>query len=224
MSARDLNPVTKAALASDVVYMAFIIRLDILGDPVLIWTGTRDYKPVGTGDAALDGLTFEGMGAIGKIGNIVDGRGGSQAVKLTLSGIDISSPLLRQVVGDNRTWQFRQAWIWIATLNADYEVIGVPFRVKTGRMDQMPVGKSGRKGDYVSVTIESHQAYASDVLNTKYSEQKDIDPTDTSQNYVHDLANKPAVIGGASASSPAGSALAGSAGRPRNYSSVNNLL
>lgn len=195
MSGRPLNPATSTALGAKVVYDAWLFRLDIEGDPVIVWTGPRDVSFAGTGDPALEGVLFVGMGNIGDIGQIVDGRGGSQAVQLRLPGINLADEALRQVVFNENRWQKRSAWIWIATLDENYNIVGVPFRVKTGRMDQMRVGQ-GRGQNFVQVTIESHQAYASIATNTKYSEQKDIDPTDTSQDYVQDLANRTAIIGG----------------------------
>lgn len=202
MTARQLNPATLAAVDANAVYPAWLFRLDIEGDPVIVWTGARDISFGAMSDPALSNLTFERVGNVGDIGNIVDGRGGSQAVQLKLPGVDLDDDALRQVVRDRRRWQFRQAWIWIATLDANYDLVGEPFRVKTGRMDRMKVGK-GRRGSYVQLTIESHQAYAAQVGNQKYSELADFDPTDTSQNFVHDLANRVAIIGGAVANNPA---------------------
>jgi hypothetical protein len=202
---RDIHSATSTALSQDTVVEAWFIRLDILGDPVQIWTAARDIMftgPTATGDPKLDGLLFEGMGELGGIGQIVDGRGGSQAVQLTLPGIDLADDALRQVVFNKNRWQRRQAWIWISTLDGDYNIIGRPFRVKTGRIDKMNVGQ-GRDGqNFVSVTIESHQAYAGEILNTKYSEQRELDSTDTSQDYVHALANMQPVVGGANAGNP----------------------
>lgn len=202
---RELHSATSNALSQDTVVEAWFLRLDILNDPIQIWTGTRDVTFTGataTGDGKLDGITFEGLGELGGIGQIVDGRGGSQAVQLTLPGVDLNDDALRQVVFNKNRWQRRQAWIWIATLDADYNIIGKPFRVKTGRIDKMNVGQ-GRDGqNFVSVTVESHQAYAGQVLNTRYSEQRELDNTDTSQDYVHSLANMQPVVGGASAGNP----------------------
>lgn len=217
MSARNLHPETKAALGESVVNEAWIFRLDIVDDPVICWTGPRDMTFVGTGDGALNGLIFEGMGAVEGIGEIRDGRGGSQAVNLKLHGINLNDDALKQVVFNKNRWQGRSAWIWIVTLDDAYNVVGQPFRVKTGRIDKMNVGQ-GRKGNFVQCTIESYAAYRSEALNTKYSEQRDIDATDTSQAYVHDLANRTAVIGGAVANNPspanvALAAIGGSAGR-----------
>lgn len=196
---RELHPATSAAVGEDVVYEGWFIRLDILGDPVIIWTGLQD-KAFGPGqaDAALNNLTFAGMGQLSGLGSIVDGRGGSQAVQLRLPGVDLNDEALRQVVFNKATWQRRQAWIWYATLDSNYNVVGELVRVKTGRMDKMVVRQDARQS-FVQVTIESHQAYAGEVLNTKYSEQKEIDSTDVSQSYVHALANMQPVVGGATA-------------------------
>lgn len=220
---RDLHASTAAALDAEAVYTAWLFRLDIADDPVIVWTGARDYTPAGTGDAALDGFLFERVGFPGNIGNVVDGRGGSQALSLSLPGVDLNDEALKQVVKDKRRWQFRQAWVWIATLDANYNVVGVPFRVKTGRIDKMNIGQ-GRKGNYVNVTIESHQAYASEVANTKYSELRDFDPTDTSQNYVHDLANRQAIIGGATANNASTNALVRLSDAVRGGRSTNPLI
>ena len=39
------------------------------------------------------------------------------------------------------------------------------------------------------------QSYVSQALNTRYSQQNELDATDTSQDYVHDLANRQPGIG-----------------------------
>ena len=221
MPGRTLNPVTKAALGGNVVNEAWLVRLDIVGDPVICWTGPRDVSFAGTSDGALNGLTFTAMGPLEGIGEIRDGRGGSQAVNLKLHGINLNDTALRQVVFNKNRWQGRSAWIWVVTLDDAYNIVGEPFRVKTGRMDKMNVGQ-GRKGNFVQCLIESYAAYASRALNTKYSEQKDIDATDISQNFVADLANRTAIIGGTVASNPTSSAstVNGSSGGGR-YGNVN---
>jgi hypothetical protein len=175
----------------------WIVRLDIDKDPVLAWTGRGDLVVTAsqTGDAALDGRTYLGLGDIGKISDITDTEKGSNAVRLILPGVDLTDTALQQVVLDERTWQNRQAWLWFGMLNTSLNLISDPVRVKTGRMDQMTITGSGTEGS-VSVAIESHQTYASQALNTRYSQHKDeIDSNDTSQDYAHDLANKQPGIG-----------------------------
>lgn len=193
-----MQAATSTAAGAQVVYPGWIIRLDILDDPILVWTGLGPLTPSGTSDAQLNGQTFEGIANVGEISAIVDSREGSQAVKLSLPGVDLQDDALKQVVFDNRRWQFRQAWMWIALFNESGVIQGEPIRVKTGRIDNMEVEFGGETG-VVAVNIESHQAYAGDILATRYSEQKEIDSTDISQNFVHSLANQSAVIGQKSA-------------------------
>ncbi len=190
---RTLDPATKAAAQAPTLWPAWVIRLDIKDDPVLVWTGIGVYSPTGTGDEALDGLSFDGIANVGEIGAIVEAREGSQAVSLSLSGVDLEDPALRQVVFDERTWQFRSAWMWIVLCDEDGEPIGKPVRVKRGRIDQM--NHEDDEESIIRVEVESHQAYVASAISTRYSEQSEIDPTDVSQQHVHDLANKVAGIG-----------------------------
>jgi len=192
--ARQLHVDTRAALLASSVFPAWVVRLDIQGDPLYAWTGLRDYSPVATGDASLDGVVYEGVGHIGQVGNIIDSVEGSQAVSLTLPGIDLADDALKQFVWDARVWQFRRAWMWIALMDETGSVIGRPIRFKTGRMDRVRAGSEGGEGSLV-VDLESHQAYAAEALTSRYSEQIEIDSTDTSQRYVHDLANRQPSLG-----------------------------
>lgn len=203
MANRPLHPATAAAIGQNVVYEGWFIRLDIEDDPVQIWTGGYDVTFAGTDDAALNGIAFEGRGVIGGIGEIVDGAGGSQSVKLTLAGVDLEDEALKQVVFDKRRWKRRQAWLWVATLDENYQVVGTPFRVKTGRMDKMRVGQ-GRGQNYVEVTIESHQGYSTQPTMTGYYEMAAVlDSADQAEAFVHDLANRQAIIGGTTANNAA---------------------
>ena len=192
--ARDLTAGMITEVQEPLIKPVWILRLDIDTDPVYAWTGRVDFMPTGTGDTALDGFTFIGLGNIGKIGNIEDAENGSSAVQLVLPGVDLNETALQQVVLNERLWQNRQGWIWFGLLNTTYGVIVNPVRVKTGRIDQMTVAGDGSSGT-VMVTLESHQSYVSQALNTRYSQQNELDATDTSQDYVHDLANKQPGIG-----------------------------
>lgn len=186
---RDMHSATAAALEESLIRPAWVIFMDIEGDPVLVWTGLGPITFPGTTDPALVDLTFEGIANVGEIGAIVDDRGGSQAVRLALAGVDMEEEALRQVVFNEERWQFRRAYMWIVLLDEDGLPIGEPVRAKTGRMDQMEHTEEDGEGR-IEVTVESHQAYASEALNTRWSEQRELDDTDTSQDYVADLANK----------------------------------
>ncbi len=191
---RGLNPLLETELQKPMIRPVWIIRLDIQDDPVQVWTGAGELSPVGTGDTALDGFTFDGIGNIGEIGAIADSETGSQVLKLGLPGVEIDKDLLNQVVNQTKVWQFKNAWVWFGLLDENTNLVYNPFRVKTGRIDTMKASHTGKTGR-MDVEIESHQAYISRTLDTKYAEQNEIDEDDISQSFIHDLANKQPGIG-----------------------------
>lgn len=186
--ARSLTSEMQSEVVKSLIRPAWIVRLDIDTDPVYAWTGRGPFSPTGTGDAALDGNTFLGLGNIGSVSSIKDTNKGSDAVTLTLAGVDPESEALQQIVTDHRLWQYRQGWIWVGLIDEEHEVVINPTRVKTGRIDQLKIDGDGEEGN-VTVSLESHQTYVSEPLNSRYSEQADIDPNDTSQKAIHRLAN-----------------------------------
>lgn len=199
MPGRSLHPATSTEVGKDALTVVYIVRLDIEDDPILVWTGLGDlsFPPGSTGDGALDGQTFSGIThMVGEVGAAADGKGGSAALELALPGVDLYDEAMRQVVFNRRRWQYRQAWVWMAFLDDDNVVVGRPVRLKTGRMDRMPVEEEGSGGQgTVKCRIESAQAYAGEALATRYSETTDLDPTDTSQRYVWQLANMTPALG-----------------------------
>lgn len=193
---RPLDPITKAAVDKPVLPLAAIVYLDILDDPLFAWTGIGDLVfAIGeTGDPSLDGKTFKGTGSIIEISAASDGIGGSDALEIALPGVDPFEPAMRQVITNRNRWQFRRAVVWLMALDPDTDLIaGKPFRIKTGRIDNMPF--SEQRGGIVKAKIEGQQAYSNSALGTRYSEQRDISPNDRSQAYVHSLANMSAAIG-----------------------------
>lgn len=208
---RPLDSATAAAFQQSDLPLAFIIYLDILSDPLLTWTGMGDlvFGAGATGDALLDGNTFTGSGTIFEIGAATDAIGGSDVMTLSLAGVDITMPLLRQLIYNRNRWQFRRATVWMMVLDpVTYAITGKPFRIKTGRMDQMPYSETA-KGGVVSCKIEGQQAYGKQPSMTRYSEQLDIDNLDVSQNYIYSLANMTAAMGTPSASPTALAPFAG---------------
>jgi hypothetical protein len=62
-------------------------------------------------------------------------------------------------------------------------------------MDQMKVIETDDGEGIVECMVESAQAYAGEALNTRYSEQAELDATDNSQRYVWQLANQNPTVG-----------------------------
>lgn len=198
---RPLDAATATAFQQSDLPLATIVKLDILGDPLLTWTGLGDlvFTAGQTGDAQLDGNIFTGSGNIFNIGVVTDAYGGSDTMTISVTGVDITMPLLRQLIYNRDRWQFRKAWVWMVVFDpVTSTVTGKPFRIKTGRMDQMPYSESGGMGT-VSVNIEGQQSYGQQPLLTRYSEAPDLNSADVSQNFVYSLSNMTASMGTPSA-------------------------
>jgi hypothetical protein len=197
MVGRPIDPTTSPLLDGSSVGWAYFIRLDIEADPILAWTGFGTYTfSAGHADTALAGLTFEGIThLVGEVSPVTEGQGGSEALMLSLPGVNMTDEAMRQVVYDRRRWQFRQAWVWVALLDASGAIVGAPIRLKSGRMDLMTVIEEDDGSGTVQCQIESAQSYQSEAIATRYSEQKELDATDTSQDYVWALANMTPTLG-----------------------------
>lgn len=190
---RPLEAATATATGQPVLPLAALVYLDVENDPLYAWTGIGDliFTAGQTGDPSLDGKTFTGLGTIVEISNASEGVGGSDALEISMPGVDPNEPMMRQLVTNRQRWQFRRAIVWMMILDPETEAIeGKPFRIKTGRMDKMPYTE-GKQGGVIKVRIEGQQAYGNEPLNSRYSEQVDLNPLDTSQKWIHSLANMP---------------------------------
>lgn len=198
---RPLAPATSNAVGQKVLPLAFLLRLDIVGDPLYSWTGIGPlyFAPGSIGDPAIEDITFTGRGEIIGMSNISEGKGGSDVLELSLAGVSLTDPMLRQLIFNHNRWQFKPAYLWGAALDpVTNEVVGKPFRLKTGRIDKMPYDENKGQG-IVKCQIESQQSYGKQPLGTRYSEARDLDPNDNSQDYVYSLANINPEFGKASA-------------------------
>jgi len=191
---RSLHASMQAEVIKPQIKPVWIVRLDIQTDPVYAWTGRGQFVGAGTGDAALDGYTFDGVANFGEISAIKEDNAGSGAVSIKLAGVNIGEEVLDQIINNAYRWQGRRAWIWIGMLNETYGIVANPTRIKTGLMNQLKLVDSGESAS-VLLTIESHQAFISRSTRTRYITQIEIDPADLSQTYIHDLANRNPPIG-----------------------------
>lgn len=194
---RSLHADTLTAINADHLTEAYIIRLEIEDDPVYLWTGLYDVQ-FSSGDAALlkidagTGQTpvYQGVAALGSISSITDSSRGSQAVRLELSGVSLAETAARQIIFEGKTWQLRKGWIWSVYLNDNGQIIGEPIRLRSGRMLNMEYIRGADDGEAkITVDLEGYFAYDQEPLHSRYSEQKALDASDTSQDFVHELAN-----------------------------------
>jgi hypothetical protein len=194
---RPLDPATATATSGVIIPLAAIVYLDIQNDPLYAWTGIGDltFAAGATGDAGLDGKTFYGLGDILEMKSISEGVGGSDGLEISFPGVDLNDTMMQQVIRDRDRWQFRRAIAWLMLLDpVTMGIAGKPFRIKTGRMDSMPF-EENNEGATIKCVIEGQQSYGNEPLNTRYSEQIDLNSVDTSQKYVYQLANMSPIIG-----------------------------
>ena len=193
---RPIDATTLAQIQGQTIYGIWFIRLDIASDPVYIHTGLGDITFTSGYDSALNGLTFKGIGNVGSIDPVVDSIDGSQAINLTLPGVDLSMDYLHQIVNNADLWQRRQAWLFFGVADANFGLLGKPIRIKTARMDQMPIAiDPGSNTGTLQVTLESLQSYSDEARFSRYSEQLQIDSTDISCSYMASLQNQVPDIG-----------------------------
>lgn len=193
---RTIDSSTLAQITGQLIYGIWIIRLDIANDPVYIHTGFGNLVFTSGYDSALNGHTFTGVGNVGSIDPMVDTIDGSQAINLTLPGVDLTMDYLHQIINNADLWQRRQAWIFFATTDSNFNLIGKPIRIKTARMDQMPIVLDPANANgTLTVTLESLQAYNDEASFTRYAEQVQVDATDNSCSFMQSLANQVPEIG-----------------------------
>jgi len=82
---RDLTAGMSTGLSDRVVRPVLIGRLDIVTDPVIAWTGPGVFAPIGTGDTALDGQTFQPLAPFIDMSSIEEDQGIGGPVTLSLS-------------------------------------------------------------------------------------------------------------------------------------------
>lgn len=194
MPGRDLTAGMKTALEAGVVRPVLIGRLDILGDPLVAWTGPGTFAPTTSGDPALDGQVFLGMAPYIALSDAIEDQSIGGPTQITVSGHDLDQELLRQVVRDKRTWRGRGAWLWLGLLNADEaSVVADPVRIKTGIIAQMTIARSGEESS-VTVTIDRDLGRAEGALFRWVDHITRIFPGDLWSTFVVQLSNQPGGI------------------------------
>ncbi len=99
-----------AALSEAYVRPIFFAYLDIDGDPLRACTANQSITISGTGDADLDGITFDGIDPqFVDIGTVKERDGGSDTVICKLSGLVGIDDALLALIGDTAKWQGRLA-------------------------------------------------------------------------------------------------------------------
>jgi hypothetical protein len=195
----------KAALDGPGFAPGWFIWVDIDGDPIRVTNVGADVTFSGTGDADLDGETFEAFGGqfldVGDVGN---SDSGSETLPISLSGIVTLDTDLLNAIGNVIKWQGRTCRIWLRL----YDVTGATPQGAvashyTGYMSSVSIMPSP-ESQAIQVTIENYLAAAGQASNRNYLSQKTYDAADVSATAVISAANGSARGGVGVASTPTG--------------------
>lgn len=156
----------------------WIAYLDFDGDPVRVTTAPVSLAMSGTGDADLDGFTFDAVDpSMVGVSPVQNAEGGGETVTFTLSGIVGPDTDLLNVLGDRSLWRLRPARLWVIIYDEAGAQQGAVWPYYTGRMSAMQI-----VGDPDSQTVrlesESYLSSFKRASGRTYQDQASFDPSD----------------------------------------------
>ncbi len=179
----------KAALNGHAA-VAWFIWLDLAGadGPLRVTTYGSDVTFAGTGDADLDGETFNAFGGeLLDVGDVANSDTGSETLEITLSGIISMDTTLMNDIGDKTLWQGRTCRIWFQLYDADGRVKqGAIIPHYTGYMSSVSMTASPASDDdtpatnTMTLSVENYLSFTTQASNRSYLNQKDYDAADNS--------------------------------------------
>jgi len=183
---------------------AWLAYLDFDGDPVRVTTAPVSLAMSGTGDADLDGFTFDAVDpSVVGVTAVQNSEGGGETLTFTLSGIVGPDTDLLNVLGDRSLWRLRPARLWAAIYDEAGAQQGAIWPVYTGRMSAMQiVGEP--ESQTVRLEVESYLASLKRASGRTYLDQASFDPSDNT------AALKLGVANGATRGVTTGGAIAAS--------------
>jgi len=151
VSGREITAETAAAAQAEVVRLVALARLDFDTGTLRCTSAPYDmlWDELDTGEPE----TFITTLGLGKVSGVEEGAE-QQAYNVTVSMSGIQAESVSLVLSENP--QGRPAWIWVAFLDAEHQIIPDPVLVFAGRMDTLALdyGDSSE----VALTIESRLA------------------------------------------------------------------
>jgi hypothetical protein len=174
---RQLDTTLAAALSSGAIRPFFMAQLSFKTQIQWVWTGV--------GNLVWSGQTFVGVGSLAKVGVIQEGSDvHAYGTTVTLSGID--PVLLGECMNDMEPGA--QATLWFGALSSAGTIIGSPYQVFAGTMDQPSVSVGV---DTISITLalETKMLDLARATNRRYTsaDQRRFFPTDSAFGWVESL-------------------------------------
>lgn len=175
-------------LAAATVRPVHVGWLDFKDDAVRGWTGPGTFAPTGTGDADLDGETFNSAEGVVDINGFGQDMGIGSPVTVTFAAGEMEDEqIFEQLVADRRAFLGRKARFWLAFLSADESAVlpeieplfsGVMVAADTERQVGSPA--------VIRVTSDQDtQKRAS--APVRWIDHQFYNPTDTASSFLNDL-------------------------------------
>ena len=188
---RPMTAAMQTALNQQVIRPVLIAFMDIVSDPITMWTGPGAFAPTGSGDSVLDGKTFLSAESVADVSDIQEDQGIGGPVTILLKANNLNQDALRQFVRDRRAWRGRPAYLWMGLFDSTaVGVIASPIRIKTGIMARVSIVRS-TESVFIELVIDS------DLQNARSAKFELIDhqriySNDRFSSFILELANKPA--------------------------------
>jgi len=178
-----------AQLASSGFQVAWLAWLDFDGDPVRATTAGRSLAMSGTGDADLDGYTFDAVDpTMVTVSDVKNKEGGAESLTFTMSGIVGPDTDLLNIIGDRSLWQGRTARLWAIIYNEAGTQQGAVWAVYTGRMSGVEITGTP-ESQTIILDVESYLAYMKQPSGRTYLDQSQFDPDDNTASLKISAAN-----------------------------------
>lgn len=187
---RDMSIEMQVALEQPVIRPVLIAYLDILNDPIAMWTGVGNFAPNGSDDEVLNGKVFQSDKSFADMSDVSEDNGIGGPLTIILKANSLNEDALRQIVRDKRRWRSRKAYIWLGLLNEELNaVLEYPVRIKTGIIASVTVT---RGVDNVSIEmIVDEDLQDASTAAFKITDHQQIVEGDTFASFVSKLANQP---------------------------------
>lgn len=183
--AREIPSGTDEATRAPSLAPIGLVELDFESGFVRTWTGL--------GDLQWNGVTWTGIGLLGKISTIEETQElRAVGIQLELSGI----PPDVLAIANNEQWHGRPARVFFAVLDEHQALVGEPYQVFSGLMDQMSLIEGGEAR--ITLACESRQIDLERTRARRYTteDQRAEFPGDAGMDHVTSLQEQEIVWGG----------------------------
>ncbi len=153
-------------------------------------TGLYNKTFSGTGDADLDGYTFESYPAeLISVSEVQHDEAGSNQVSVTMSGLIVNNEAFLNLIGDRGKWQGRTARLWWYVVDEnEAQITSDVYGYYTGYMNDVTINGSPDQQS-ITMTIEHYLTTLSITSNKTYLMQREFDSGDYSADASIAVAN-----------------------------------